>query len=111
MMAVLPAHAVTRVGKNIDMTASNDPAERQQVEPTIAVDPRNPNIIVAGAQEYRLLSVGGHRWHGFYRSTADGLTWTVSLVPGFPADNSAHGVSSPLHALQSTSDPVLTLAR
>ena len=33
MMVVLPAHAVTRVGKNIDMTASNDPAERQQVDP------------------------------------------------------------------------------
>src|SRR6266568_421771 len=79
MMAVLPAHAVTRVGKNIDITASNDPAERQQVEPTIAVDPRNPNIIVSGAQDYRLLSVGGHRWHGFYRSIDDGLTWTVSL--------------------------------
>jgi len=69
IMAVLPANAVTKVGKNIDITASNDPAERQQVEPTIAVDPRNPNIIVAGAQDYRLLSVGGHRWHGFYRST------------------------------------------
>src|SRR6266567_3009947 len=111
IMAVLPAHAVTRVGKNIDITASNDPAERQQVEPTIAVDPRNPNIIVAGAQDYRLLSVGGHRWHGFYRSTDDGLTWTVSLVPGFPGDNSSQGLSSPLHAFQCTSDPVLTFDR
>jgi len=108
IMAVLPAHAMTKVGKNIDITASNDPAERQQVEPTIAVDPRNPNIIVAGAQDYRLLSVGGHRWHGFYRSTDDGLTWTVSLVPGFPGDNSSQGLSSPLHAFQCTSDPVLT---
>ena len=111
MMAVLPAHAVTKVGKNIDITASNDPTERQQVEPTIAVDPRNPNIIVAGAQDYRLLSVGGHRWHGFYRSIDDGLTWTVSLVPGFPGDNSSQGLSSPLHAFRCTSDPVLTFDR
>jgi len=111
MIAVVPAHAVTKVGKNIDITASNDPAERQQVEPTIAVDPRNPNIIVAGAQDYRLLSVGGHRWHGFYRSTDDGLTWTVSLVPGFPGDNSSQGLASPLHAFQCTSDPVLTFDR
>src|SRR5436853_7878898 len=98
MMTVLPAHAVTRVGKNTDMTASNDPAERQHVEPTIAVDPRNPNIIVAVAHDYRLLSVGGHRCHGFYRSTDDGLTCAVSLVHGFPGDNSSQGLSSPLHA-------------
>ncbi len=93
------------------MTASNDTAERQQVEPTIAVDPRNPSIIVAGAQDYRLLSVGGHRWHGYYRSTDGGSTWSVSLVPGFLGDDSPQGLSSPLHAFQCTSDPVLTFDR
>src|SRR6266571_7249578 len=107
-MSILPARAVATIGANVDITASNDTAERQQVEPTIAVDPRNPSVIVAGAQDYRLLSVGGHRWHGFYRSTDDGLTWTVSLVPGFPGDNSSQGLSSPLHVFQCTSDPVLT---
>jgi hypothetical protein len=106
-MSILPARAVTTVGANVDITASNDTTERQQVEPTIAVDPRNPSIIVAGAQDYRLLSVGGHRWHGFYRSTDKGLTWIVSLVPGFPGDNSPEGASSPLKAFQCTSDPVL----
>ncbi len=99
------------VRRNVDVTASNDTAERQQVEPTIAVDPRNPSIIVAGAQDYRLLSVGGHRWHGYYRSTDRGSTWSVSLVPGFLGDDSPQGLSSPLHAFQCTSDPVLTFDR
>src|SRR6266568_4777234 len=110
-MSILPARAVATIGANVDITASNDTAERQQVEPTIAVDPRNPSIIVAGAQDYRLLSVGGHRWHGYYRSTDGGSTWSVSLVPGYPGDNSPQGLSSRLHAFQCTSDPVLTFDR
>jgi len=88
MMLILPAHANTAVGKNVDITANSDSAERQQVEPTIAVDPRNPDIVVAGAQDYRLLAVGEHRWLGYYRSTDGGKSWSVSLVPGFPGDNS-----------------------
>lgn len=99
------------VGKNVDITASNDAAERQQVEPTIAVDPRNPNIIVAGAQDYRMLAVGGHRWHGYYRSIDGGKTWSVSLLPGFPGDTSPQGLASPLHTFNSTSDPVLAFDR
>jgi hypothetical protein len=109
--SILPARAVATIGVNVDITASNDTTERQQVEPTIAVDPRNPSIIVAGAQDYRLLSVGGHRWHGFYRSVDSGTTWTVSLVPGFPGDTSPDGASSPLRAFQCTSDPVLAFDR
>ncbi len=105
------AHAQAIAGLNFDITASNDTAERQQVEPTIAVDPRNPTVIVAGAQDYRLLSVGGHRWHGFYRSVDGGMSWTVSLVPGFPGDTSSDGANSPLRAFQCTSDPVLAFDR
>ncbi|TMI68351.1 hypothetical protein E6H16_01715, partial [Candidatus Bathyarchaeota archaeon] len=39
--------------------------DRQQAEPTIAIDPRNPDIIVAGAQDYRLRDSNQHRWHGY----------------------------------------------
>ena len=107
-ITLAPAHALTVVGPNVDITASNDSAERQQAEPTIAVDPHNPNVIVAGAQDYRLLSVGGHRWHGYYRSVDGGRTWTVMLLPGYPGDNSPQGLSSPLHgAYLAISDPVL----
>src|SRR2546425_4298724 len=99
------------VGKNVDITTSSDAAERQQVEPTIAVDPRNPQIVVAGAQDYRLLAVGEHRWHGYYRSTDGGKSWSVRLLPGFPGDNSSQGLASPLHAFLATSDPVLAFDR
>jgi hypothetical protein len=102
-----PAHALTVAGPNVDITAISDFAERQQVEPTIAVDPHNPNVIVAGAQDYRLLSLGGHRWHGYYRSVDKGQTWSVMLLPGYLGDNSAQGLASPLHGYLSTSDPVL----
>jgi hypothetical protein len=99
------------VGKNVDITTSSDAGERQQVEPTIAVDPRNPQIVVAGAQDYRLLAVGEHRWHGYYRSIDGGKSWSVRLLPGFPGDNSSQGLASPLHAFLATTDPVLAFDR
>ncbi len=102
-----PVHAVIRVGRNIDIAGEAAP-DRQRVETTIAVDPRNPNIISAGAQDYRLVAIGGHHWDGYYRSTDGGVTWSSSLIPGFPGDTSPTGLSSPLHGLTSTTDPVLT---
>lgn len=105
-MTLAPVHGLV-VGANIDVTISSDTAERQQVEPTIAVDPHNPNVIIAGAQDYRLLDIGGHRWHGYYRSTDGGQTWSVMLLPGFPSDNSPAGLASPIHGFKATSDPVL----
>src|SRR5207244_8004446 len=97
-------------GSNIGIVG-DAPPDRQQVEPTIAIDPRNPSIIVAGAQDLRLVSAGEHRWHGFYRSTDGGQTWTNILLPGFPGDTSPEGLASPLHAWNATSNPVLTFDR
>ena len=97
-------------GSNIGIVG-DAPPDRQQVEPTIAIDPRNPSIIVAGAQDLRLVSAGEHRWHGFYRSTDGGQTWTNILLPGFPGDTSPEGLASPLQAWNATSDPVLTFDR
>ncbi len=94
------------VGPNIDITAA-DPIQRQRVEPTIAVDPRNSNIIVAGAQDLRLKQMGLHRWNGYYLSTDGGITWSSSLLPGFPSDTSKIGMTSPLKQFNATSDPVL----
>ncbi|HVH14962.1 MAG TPA: sialidase family protein [Candidatus Angelobacter sp.] len=111
-VTLTPAHALPAAGPNVDITASGDSAERQQVEPTIAVDPHNPSLVVAGAQDYRLLSTGGHRWHGYYRSIDGGQTWSVTLLPGYPGDNSPQGLASPLHGVySSTSDPVLAFDR
>jgi len=111
-ITLAPARALPVVGPNVDITTSDDSAERQQVEPTIAVDPHNPSVVVAGAQDYRLLSVGGHRWLGYYRSIDHGQTWSVMLLPGYPGDNSPQGLSSPLHgAYLAVSDPVLAFDR
>ena len=97
-------------GTNVAIVGESAP-DRQQVETTIAVDPRNPSIVVAGAQDYRLRAIGEHRWHGFYRSTDGGQTWTQSLLPGFPGDTSSQGLASPLHNFNATSDPVLAFDR
>ncbi len=98
------------VGINVPVVGEAAP-DRQQVETTIAVDPHNPSILVAGAQDLRLKSVGEHRWHGYYRSTDGGQTWSSSLLPGYPGDTSPQGLSSPLHRSNATSDPVLAFDR
>jgi len=68
---------------------------RPQNEPTVAIDPSNSDIVVAGANDYCRQTVGGDVWAGYYRSTDGGLTWGHSLVPGYPGDESAAGQASP----------------
>ena len=67
--------------------AQTESPRRQQPEPSLAIDPRNTNVIVAGAQDFRRArelqaACGGDRWNGFYRSTDGGATWSHALVPG-----------------------------
>ncbi len=113
-LAIMPAHGITQpvVGPNINIVPGND---RQRAEPTIAVDPRNPSILVAGSQDLDLQSgccpPSGHRWNEYYRSTDGGQTWTATLLPGFPGDNSKQGKSSPLRMYNLTSDPVIAFDR
>jgi hypothetical protein len=72
---------------------------RTQNEPSVAVDPRNAAIVVAGSNDYcaEIQNGSGNVWAGYYRSTDGGATWTNSLVPGYPADTSAAGTSSPTY--------------
>jgi hypothetical protein len=70
---------------------------RSQNEPTVAVDPHNTSVIVAGANDYCAAIVNGDVWAGYYRSTDGGSSWQDSLVPGYPADTSAGGTASPVH--------------
>jgi hypothetical protein len=72
---------------------------RTQNEPSVAVDPRNTAIVVAGSNDYcaEIQNGSGNVWAGYYRSTDGGATWTNSLVPGYPADTSAAGTASPTH--------------
>src|SRR5438105_9829120 len=71
--------------------------KRAQNEPTVAVDPHNTNIVVAGSNDYCAATVNGDVWAGYYRSTSGGASWNDSLVPGYPADGSAAGLASPAH--------------
>ena len=74
---------------------------RTQNEPSVAVDPRNPSIMVAGSNDYcaEIQNGSGNVWAGYYRSTNGGATWSNSLVPGYPADQSSAGSASPTQGL------------
>jgi hypothetical protein len=79
---------------------------RSQNEPTVAVDPHDTSVIVAGSNDYCAAIVNGDVWAGYYRSTDGGSSWQDSLVPGYPADTSAAGTASPVHGSCATSgDP------
>jgi hypothetical protein len=69
--------------------------KRPQNEPTVAVDPANTSVVVAGSNDYCRQTVGGDVWVGYYRSVDGGVTWSHSLVPGYPGDTSAAGAASP----------------
>jgi len=62
---------------------------RQQVDPAIAVNPRNPRMIAAGAMDacfaFRNPAPVPQPQHalGLYRSTDAGRTWGASLFPGY----------------------------
>ncbi len=81
---------------------------RQQNEPTSAVDPRKPNIITSGSNDYCTVELAGGTWAGFYRSTTSGKSWKDSLLPGYPTDESPEGLASPLHqaGITNAGDPV-----
>jgi hypothetical protein len=72
---------------------------RQQNEPTVAVDPSDPDVVVAGSNDYCAAIVNGDVWAGYYRSEDGGNTWANSLVPGYPTDESEAGQASPVHGV------------
>jgi hypothetical protein len=81
--------------------------ERQQNEPTAAVDPLNPSHMTAGANDYCTVPTTTDSWAGFYYSSNGGTTWANSLLPGYATDTSAEGRQSPLQGLAlSAGDPV-----
>ena len=84
-------------GSSDATTAACSTGRRMQNEPTVAVDPHNTSVIVAGANDYCAAMVNGDVWAGYYRSTDGGSSWKDSLVPGYPADSSAGGLAAPTH--------------
>ena len=83
-------------GTDATMTRCSE-GRRQQNEPTVAVDPSDTDVVVAGANDYCAGIVNGEVWAGYYRSVDGGATWANSLVPGYPHDTSDFGEASPVH--------------
>ena len=77
--------AYARYDGVVDATMSScSTGRRTQNEPSVAVDPTNPLVIVAGSNDYcaEIENGSGNVWAGYYRSTDGGATWSNSLVPG-----------------------------
>jgi hypothetical protein len=92
------ASSYLRYDGTSDATASAcSTGRRSQNEPTVAVDPKDPSVVVAGANDYCAAIVNGDVWTGYYRSADGGASWQDSLVPGYPDDSSAAGLASPTH--------------
>ncbi|GAA4419221.1 hypothetical protein GCM10023148_18280 [Actinokineospora soli] len=95
-------------GGSDPVTADCGTNNRQQNEPAAAVAPHNPSLLTAGSNDYCTVGVAGGTWAGFYYSADAGTTWTNSLLPGYPGDDSNAGLGSPLRRMGMTNagDPV-----
>jgi len=128
---VLAGHAaggadvkVTDDNNNVDgglanVTPSKDAQNRQSNEPTVAISGvASPltgqvgDIVAAAANDYRMVPHFGDAWMPVYLSFNGGANWFGpngynTMVPGFPTDTSAAGLSSPLKNLDGSGDPVV----
>jgi hypothetical protein len=87
--------------------ADEGAGERQQNEPTAAVNPLDVQKMTSGANDYCPTPTTTDAWAGFYYSPDGGANWVNSLLPGYPTDTSAEGMASPLFGLvTSAGDPV-----
>jgi len=85
----------------------------RQNEPAVAVDPRNPQVIVGSSNDYcgvfqangTFLGLGDV-WLGYYRSEDGGASFTSSLVPGYQGDQSPYAARAQVRTADS-GDPVL----
>ncbi len=75
--AAVPAQAGFSANVRVNVTQTD-----QQQEPTLAVNPKDPQHLIAAAKDWR----NGEKqvWH--YRSSDGGATWTDGHLPGLPAD-------------------------
>src|SRR5690348_14362101 len=117
-------------GRNINMVSGTqwpggDPFLQRQNEPSIAVSSRNPQHLLAGANDYRTVDLPypdvssddntacppnqkcAEPWLGVFKSGDGGETWQSILLPGYPQDVSPEGRGSPLKRFTTASDPVV----
>src|SRR6266496_5436647 len=94
------------------LTACSQSRGRQN-EPAVAVDPRNPLVIVGSSNDYcPVLNADGtflglgDIWLGYYRSEDGGASFVSSLVPGYQGDQSPYASRAQVRTADS-GDPVL----
>ncbi|MCK5560948.1 MAG: exo-alpha-sialidase [Thermoplasmata archaeon] len=78
--------------------------DRDNNEPSVAVNPLDPDNIVAGANDYN--TPDGAPWCGYYTSHDGGKNWTEGLIPGYPGDDD----TTELTGFQAAGDPVLAVS-
>src|SRR5215471_14250818 len=87
--------------KNVNMVSgtdwtTGDPFLQRQNEPSMAVSTRNNLHLLAGNNDYRMVDLpgllgiaeNGDAWLGVFKSFDGGLTWSSTMLPGFPLDSS-----------------------
>lgn len=88
----------------------------RQNEPALAIDPRNPRVMVGSSNDYCGVYddgedadgapiASGPIWLGYYRSEDGGASFVSSLVPGYPGDRSTLGQAAAVRTA-SAGDPV-----
>jgi hypothetical protein len=119
MVGPLAASPGTDVNTTLDdvfAVNETDSPRRNQPETALSINPRNPDIIVGGAQDFRRArelraACGGDRWNGFYLSTDGGVTWSNELVPGYCTDPTMGAGSeqavSEMFGFSTNTDPVM----
>ena len=89
-----------------DIDSNDGGTRRQGNEPTVAIDPTNPNVLAAGWNDYCQSDLGAG-WMGIAFSTDRGRSWIDSTIPGYPLDSSAEGSGSPLKGRTDAGDPLV----
>ena len=92
-------------------------ARGRQNEPSVAVNPRNTNVVIGSSNDYcGVYNDGadadgaplpdGPLWLGYYRSQNGGASFQSSLVPGYPGDSSSYAARAQIRTA-GAGDPVL----
>lgn len=99
-----------------DVIGECSKARGRQNEPSVAINPRNTNVILGSSNDYCGVYAGspdggpfipsGPIWLGYYRSENGGSSFRSSLVPGYPGDSSPYAALSNARTA-SSGDPVI----
>lgn len=110
------------VGANVNMVTgtkwpAGDPLLNKQNEGSLAVSSVNPQHLLGGANDYRLVNpvtpvaggeAGADAWIALYKSVDGGATWRTSLMAGCPLGiPECNSQPSPAKGLQFAADPTV----